>query len=136
MQQLQKRHASEIRTGDRIQHAGSPKQVTWVEQKNLGRTWRFDVTDEATGSVNWVHYDNAGSYSTVLRYEDAHVDPRIAELEALAREEGIELPMSPNLIISLEDSGKIVDLLSGQVYTAVTIAVSPHFIFPKEEIPK
>ena len=47
-------------------------------------------------------------------------DPRIAELEALAREEQIELPCAPAIIIWLEDKGYVVDLVNGVVYRAVT----------------
>lgn len=123
--QLQKRHPREIRTGDRIQHAGVPKQVTWSEKVNW-QTWRFDIIDEATGSVNWVSYPDAGAFCVVQRYEEEAVDPRVAELEAFAREEGLELPMSPNLIISLENSGKIVDLVTGAIYSTVTVAPTRH----------
>jgi hypothetical protein len=54
------------------------------------------------------------------------IDSRIAELEALAREEGLDLPYSPNVIIALEDRGSIVDLVTGQVYSAVTVTPTRH----------
>lgn len=40
-------------------------------------------------------------------------DPRIQELETLAREEGIRLPMAPMLICWFEDRGLVVDLHTG-----------------------
>jgi hypothetical protein len=43
------------------------------------------------------------------------VDPRIAELEQLAHEEGIVLPMAPSLIVGMEDRGYVVDLVSGEL---------------------
>lgn len=55
----------------------------------------------------------------------AYVDPRITELEELAREEGIVLPMPVDMIAFLERQGRIVDLCSGTVYTNVTVATMP-----------
>jgi hypothetical protein len=48
-------------------------------------------------------------------------DPRIDELEALAREESITLPLPVDLILFLEDRGRIVDLVTGEVLNAVTV---------------
>lgn len=42
-------------------------------------------------------------------------DPRIAELLALAAEEGISLPYPPEVIIGLEDKGAYVDLTTGLI---------------------
>lgn len=47
-------------------------------------------------------------------------DPRVAELQALAREELLLLPYPPDYIIWLEDHGHVVDLVSGVVYNTVT----------------
>lgn len=49
------------------------------------------------------------------------VDPRIAELESLASEEGIKLPYPVDLICYFERMGKIVDLVTGQVFDMVTV---------------
>jgi hypothetical protein len=43
-------------------------------------------------------------------------DPRIVELEELAKAEGFRLPMPADLIIFFEDHGFVVDLPSGQVH--------------------
>lgn len=43
------------------------------------------------------------------------LDTRVAELEALALEEGITLPYPPDYIVFLEDQGRMVDLASGEV---------------------
>lgn len=43
---------------------------------------------------------------------------RIAELEALAAEEGLCLPYPPDVIVRLEDGGAVVDLLTGAVIVA------------------
>ena len=40
-------------------------------------------------------------------------DKRVQELEALALEEGITLPYSPELIIDIENRGHYVDLVTG-----------------------
>lgn len=48
------------------------------------------------------------------------IDTRAGELLALAIAEGIDLPMSVDEIIALEDAGHIVDLLTGEVLTSVT----------------
>ena len=53
-------------------------------------------------------------------------DQRIAELEELAREEGIELPLPAHMIVAYERSGYIVDLCSGMIYKSVTVAPSAH----------
>ena len=42
-------------------------------------------------------------------------DPRINELLELAASEGFTLPLSPSLIISMEDRGYIVDLITGAI---------------------
>lgn len=47
-------------------------------------------------------------------------DSRAGELLALAIAEGIDLPMTVDEIIRLEDAGFIVDLLSGEVLSSVT----------------
>ncbi len=52
------------------------------------------------------------------------VDPRVQELEQLAQEEGIRLPMPVEMICYFERQGKVVDLETGQVYDAVTVQPS------------
>jgi hypothetical protein len=52
-------------------------------------------------------------------------DPRIAELTALAQEEGITLPMPVEMIVYFERQGRIVDLERGRVYSAVTVMPTP-----------
>ncbi len=42
-------------------------------------------------------------------------DTRIRELLELAESEGFVLPYSPEIIVSQEDLGNIVDLLSGDI---------------------
>lgn len=42
-------------------------------------------------------------------------DPRIAELLDWAESEGRELPLRPETIIALEDTGAVVDLETGAV---------------------
>lgn len=42
------------------------------------------------------------------------IDPRITELQALARDEGIQLPAHAELIVWLEDRGYVVDVTTGQ----------------------
>lgn len=43
------------------------------------------------------------------------VDSRVQELLDLARDEGINLPYAPEVIIGLEDKGKYVDLATGLI---------------------
>lgn len=43
------------------------------------------------------------------------VNGRIADLVNLANEEGIDLPMVPEVIAALEEQGHVVDLLTGDV---------------------
>lgn len=43
------------------------------------------------------------------------VNGRIADLVSTANEEGIDLPMAPELIAALEQQGHVVDLLTGDV---------------------
>ncbi len=52
-------------------------------------------------------------------------DPRIAELEQLAREEGLRLPYPAHYIAWLEDRGRIVDLTTGKVYCGI-VATPTH----------
>jgi hypothetical protein len=54
-----------------------------------------------------------------------HADPRVAELEALAREEEIVLPYPPHYICWLEDRGCVVDLVTGKVYCAIVATPTP-----------
>lgn len=54
-----------------------------------------------------------------------HLDPRITELETLAREEGITLPMPPAKIVELENRGYVVDLTTGVVLGAITAEPTP-----------
>lgn len=49
-------------------------------------------------------------------------DSHYAELEQLAREEGITLPMPTDMIVWFERQGKVVDLLTGAVYDAIAVA--------------
>jgi hypothetical protein len=43
------------------------------------------------------------------------VNGRVAELVNFAHEEGIDLPMAPEVIATLEGQGHVVDLLTGDV---------------------
>jgi hypothetical protein len=52
-------------------------------------------------------------------------DPRIAELEQLAREEGITLPLPADYIVWLERRGRIVCLMTGQVFTSISATPTP-----------
>ena len=52
-------------------------------------------------------------------------DPRIAELEGLAREEGFTLPMPASRIVELEDRGYVIDLETGVVLGAVKVMPTP-----------
>mgnify|MGYP000935189554 CR=1 FL=1 len=45
-------------------------------------------------------------------------DTRIAELLDLTEAEGITLPYPPDVIVRLEDSGAVVDLVTGAVIVA------------------
>ena len=45
-------------------------------------------------------------------------DTRITELLALAEAEGLSLPYPPDVIVRLEDSGAVVDLVTGAVIVA------------------
>jgi hypothetical protein len=56
----------------------------------------------------------------------AYLDPRVVELEQLAREEGIKLPYPSRYICWLEDRGRIVDLATGEVYNAVISTPTRH----------
>jgi hypothetical protein len=53
-------------------------------------------------------------------------DPRIDELQALAREERLTLPYPIALIIWFEDRGYVVDLASGTVYNAIVATPTVH----------
>ncbi len=53
-------------------------------------------------------------------------DPRIAELQALAREERLTLPYPVDLIIWFEDRGYVVDLATGTVYNAIIATPTVH----------
>lgn len=52
-------------------------------------------------------------------------DKRVAELEQLAREEGLMLPMPAEMIVRYERQGKVVDLMTGAVYDAITVQPTP-----------
>lgn len=52
-------------------------------------------------------------------------DNRIVELEAFARESGLTLPLPIDLIVFLEDHGRVVDLENGTVYNSVTVTPEP-----------
>jgi hypothetical protein len=52
-----------------------------------------------------------------------NADPRIAELEQLAREEGIKLPYPADMIAYFENQGRIVDLLTGFVHDGATVGM-------------
>lgn len=43
------------------------------------------------------------------------VDPRVHELEQLARDEGITLPWPAEVIVQMEDKGHYVDLTTGLI---------------------
>jgi hypothetical protein len=65
------------------------------------------------------------------------VDPRIAELEQLAHEEGLVLPMAPSLIVGMEDRGYVVDLITGAVFrpvVGVLIANARAVAYPLSDI--
>lgn len=49
-------------------------------------------------------------------------DPRVAELEQLAASEGIRLPYPADYIVWLEDRGRLVDLVTGEVIYARLVA--------------
>jgi hypothetical protein len=52
-------------------------------------------------------------------------DQRIEELEAFARENGLTLPLSPDMIVFFEDHQRIVDLENGEVYNSIVIVPEP-----------
>lgn len=70
MLQTIERHPSEIRVGDRINHAGAIVEVLAVSPPKIGRSWRLDIRDEYTGGINFVFYRDSGIDSTVRRYEN------------------------------------------------------------------
>ena len=47
-------------------------------------------------------------------------DPRVAELLELVAD-GVKLPMPPSMIVWFEDRGKLVDLVTGEVYDTVAV---------------
>jgi hypothetical protein len=53
------------------------------------------------------------------------IDPRIAELEAFARENGLTLPLPADMIVFFEDRQLIVDLESGEVYKNIVVIPDP-----------
>ena len=53
-------------------------------------------------------------------------DPRISELQALARVEGITLPLPLDLIVYFERMGYVVDLVDGTVCRGVTATPTVH----------
>lgn len=53
-------------------------------------------------------------------------EERVKELKDFEREEGVPLPMFPTRIIELEDQGFVVDLVTGQVYSNVTVQTTKH----------
>ena len=55
-----------------------------------------------------------------------YCDPRINELQALAREERITLPYPAHYIAWLKDRGRVVDLISGEVYNAIVATPTVH----------
>lgn len=52
-------------------------------------------------------------------------DKRIVELEEVARESGLTLPYPADYILFLEDNGRVVDLVTGTVYSNVTVTPAP-----------
>jgi hypothetical protein len=54
-----------------------------------------------------------------------NADPRVQELLALVHEEGIRLPMPPDMIVYFENQDKVVCLVTGKVYDAVTVQPTP-----------
>lgn len=52
-------------------------------------------------------------------------DKRTQELEALASDEGFPLPMPASLIARLERAGYVVDLITGEVCSNVTVTTTP-----------
>lgn len=55
-----------------------------------------------------------------------NTDPRVAELEALATEEGIVLPMAADMIAFFERQGYVIDLVTGEAIKSVTVELSPY----------
>lgn len=51
-----------------------------------------------------------------------NADPRVSELEELAASEGFRLPYPPDYIVWLEDRGRLVDLVTGEVIYARLVA--------------
>jgi len=60
-------------------------------------------------------------------------DARIEELLALAESEGFTLPYDPELIVSQEDLGNIVDLLSGNIILGEADATYTWSLTPQGE---
>jgi len=52
-------------------------------------------------------------------------DPRLAELQDLARDAEIRLPYPADYIVWLEDKGRIVDLVTGTVYGGIVATPTP-----------
>ena len=55
---------------------------------------------------------------------NTHIAQRISDLEALAMEEGIELPYPPEMIARLEETGAIVDLITGAILPGEAFFIS------------
>lgn len=60
-------------------------------------------------------------------------DPRIEELLALAEAEGIVLPYDPEIIITQEDLGNVVDLNSGAIIVGEADTVYTWSLTPQGE---
>lgn len=68
--QIQERHPSEIKVGDRINHAGAVVEVTAIQHNELRHNYCFDIRDEYTGGRNWVFYFTDAPYCNIVkRYE-------------------------------------------------------------------
>lgn len=80
------------------------------------------------GSETYSFVDHASAirYSMWLAKHSATTDTRVVELEELAREEGIKLPMAADMIAFFESQGYVVDLQTGEAIKNVSVDLSPH----------
>lgn len=79
-----------------------------------GESWRF------------VDHASAVRYSMWLAKRSVNWTAPATELEELAHEEGIKLPMPPDMIAYFESQGYTVDLHSGEV-SKVAVELSPNY---------
>ena len=62
-----------------------------------------------------------------------HTDPRIEELLALAKAEGLTLPYTPEFIITQEDQGHVIDLTTGAIILGESDATYSWSLTPQGE---